>query len=174
MKRLPLWGWWVVLGAVQFAVPLTMIVQKEAVRDQGAELRLRLLPVDPADPFRGRYLALRFAVEEPGYDLPPGDSAPLFARFGRDAEGWDVIEGFTTDGKQPGVLRVERVRGSGNRIRVPWNRYFVNERRAPAIEDEVRRAMRPGADAPPVYATLRVAGGDAVITGLWIGERELK
>lgn len=174
MKRIPLWGWWVALGVVQLAVPLSMIVQKEIVHGQGTELRLRLQPVDPADPFRGRYLALRFAIEAGRYELPPGGNEPLFARFRRDAQGFDQIEGFTRDPGQPGVLKVEPVRGSRQHIRVPWNRYYVNEHRAPAIEDEVRRATRPGAESPPVYATLRVAGGDAVITGLWIGERELK
>lgn len=174
MKSVPLWAWWVALGLVQLAVPLSMIVQKEIVHGQGTELRLRLQPVDPADPFRGRYLALRFAIEDGRYDLPAGDDGPLFARFRRDAQGFDRIDGFTRDQAQLGVLKVERVRGLAGHIRVPWNRYYVNERRAPAIENEVRRAMRPGSDSPPVYATLRVAGGDAVITGLWIGERELK
>jgi uncharacterized membrane-anchored protein len=174
MKAPPTWIWWVVLGAVQLAVPLSLIVQKEFVQAQGSELRLRLQPVDPADPFRGRYLALRFLVEDGRYVLPPGNDGPLCARFRRDAQGFDQIDGFTRDPHEPGVLKVERVRGAADRVRVPWNRYYVNEQRAPAIEDEVRRATLPRADSPPVYATLRVAGGDAVITGLWIGGRELK
>lgn len=174
MKRIPIWGWWVLLGAVQFGVPLSMIIEKEFVREQGAELRLRLQPFDPADPFRGRYLALSFTIEGGRYGLPPVGRDPIFARFERGADGFDRVGGFTTNRDEPRVLRVERVRGSSDLIRVPWNRYFVNERRAPAIEDEVRRALRPGTNSPPVYATLRVAGGDAVITGLWIGERELK
>ncbi len=174
-KRVPLWVWWVALGALQFAVPLESIVRQEFVREQGTDWRLRLLPVDPADPFRGRYLALRFAIEDRSYALPaPGGPEPLYARLGRDAGGFGVIDGFTGDRTEPGVLRVERVRGAADRIRLPWNRYYVNERRAPAIEDEVRRAMQTGGRDPPVYATLRVAGGDAVITGLWIGDRELK
>ena len=91
MKRLPLWVWWAALGLVQLAVPLSMIVQKEIVHGEGTELRLRLQPVDPADPFRGRYLALRFAIEDGRYDLPADGKGPLFARFRRDAEGFDQI-----------------------------------------------------------------------------------
>jgi uncharacterized membrane-anchored protein len=173
MKPPARWVLWLVLGLVQVGVPVLMIVQKEAVMDRGVEIRLKLRPVDPADPFRGRYLALRYEVEERDYTLPEDPTAPLFALLETGEDGFAVIREITTDASFPGALRVERVTYDPARIRIPWNRYFVNEERAPLIEEEVRNATRNG-EGPPVYARLRIAGGDAVLTGLWIGERPLR
>jgi uncharacterized membrane-anchored protein len=49
--------------ALQLGVPAAMVLREEATLRGGAELRFRAGPVDPVDPFRGRYVALSLEIE---------------------------------------------------------------------------------------------------------------
>src|SRR5688572_18408385 len=46
----------------QLAVPASLIVKHERTRTSGTVWKFQTAPVDPADPFRGRYVQLAFAV----------------------------------------------------------------------------------------------------------------
>jgi len=52
-----------ILAIVQLAVPLSMINQREMTLRDGILYKFRAAPVDPADAFRGRYVALRIEDE---------------------------------------------------------------------------------------------------------------
>ncbi len=67
---------WIVLALAQLAVPAWMIVGEERVLRDGRQLKLQTRPVDPADFFRGRYVALGFAVEEVPRELVRGQFDP--------------------------------------------------------------------------------------------------
>ena len=53
----------VVVGLVQLAVAGGAIVKSELALRTGEAFRFRIQPVDPVDAFRGRYVAIRFAVD---------------------------------------------------------------------------------------------------------------
>ncbi len=53
----------VVVALVQLAVAGGAIVKSELALRTGEAFRFRIQPVDPVDAFRGRYVAIRFAVE---------------------------------------------------------------------------------------------------------------
>ena len=60
-------GLFLCLFAVQIAVPVYMIVNREKTLVLGKQFKFHTVPVDPYDAFRGRYVAL--AVQQ--------DSAPV-------------------------------------------------------------------------------------------------
>ena len=53
----------VIVALVQLAVAGNSIVQSELALRSGEAIRFQIQPVDPVDAFRGRYVAIRFAVD---------------------------------------------------------------------------------------------------------------
>ena len=78
-----------VVCLLQWTVPLGLIWQHQATLRTGTVYRFRTAPVDPVDPFRGRYVQLRFeAAQLPSSPLAwPEDGSPLFAPVTTDADG---------------------------------------------------------------------------------------
>src|SRR5690606_28051754 len=81
----------------QLAVPVMMIQGKEAVLREGRPFKFRTAPVDPADVFRGRYVALRFdwqtvpLVDNATYDY----GEKLFGLLDEDEKGFAKITALT-------------------------------------------------------------------------------
>ncbi len=187
MKRsFPSWLLWVLLGLLQLAVPASMVVKQEAILSQGTEYRFRLAPVDPGDPFRGRYLRLSFEVERKGYKLQTASafdkSQPLYAAISTDPEGFARIDALATTPPASPYLTIPAgshygYGGGDIHITIPFHRYFVNETRAKAIEKEanelLRRAQKEGRK-PGLYGTVRIKDGDGSLTGLWSEKGKLE
>ena len=49
-----------VVALVQLYVPAAMILEREEVLATGKAYKFRVAPVDPNDPFRGKYITLRY------------------------------------------------------------------------------------------------------------------
>lgn len=167
---------WLLLGCLMIAVPLAMIARKEHTLRAGQTLKFRLAPIDPSDPFRGRYMTLSFDVERGHYAIPPGeeseysDEGRAFARLGTDAEGFAKVEQILTSSPTDGspwlTVIVHRRQG---RIEMPFKRFYLNEEKAQAVENEARewlaadrQAGRPGS----VHAVVRLHQGEGVVTEL--------
>lgn len=161
------------LFLVQLAIPASMIAGREMTLRYGQGFRFRTAPVDPYDPFRGRFVALnldadsaplpkdqkinyrqqvlvRLAVDEAGFaycrDIvlkPPAEGAYLTARV----QSWDK----------------ERVR-----LRLPFDRYYAEEELAPEIERAYRAHSRRGKQE--AYITVRVRNGQGVLEELYIDD----
>ncbi|MBD3853743.1 MAG: GDYXXLXY domain-containing protein [Acidobacteria bacterium] len=54
-----------VVALVQLTVAGGAIVRSELALRTGEAFRFRIQPVDPVDAFRGRYVAIRFAIANP-------------------------------------------------------------------------------------------------------------
>jgi uncharacterized membrane-anchored protein len=89
MKKLPL----IFLGAliaVQFAVPLSMIRSRENILRNGELFSFKTRPIDPADPFQGRYvwLGIDGTIKNQIDQSVPLNSRPtVYATIESDTEG---------------------------------------------------------------------------------------
>jgi uncharacterized membrane-anchored protein len=160
----------------QLGLVVTSIADYEVTLAKGEPLRFALAPVDPADPFRGRYVALRFELEQLALPIPPGarwgGHAYLVLGTGEDgfAEARALQAAPPPDGP---YLRVEvfghyAPSASGGspheitRVGLPFDRYYTEESKAARIERLY--AARP--DPARTYAVVRVRGGRGVIESL--------
>jgi len=120
----------VALVAAQAVLPLTLIAWNEQALASGTHVTLRTAPVDPVDPFRGRYVTLNYEVSA----LPPGygPSAVVYVPL---TDAGDVWLGGTPSSTQPdeGVFIRGRVATSG-RIEFGIERYFTDEDEARRLE----------------------------------------
>jgi len=156
-----------VMVAAQLAVPAGMILDREATLRQGAVYRFRTQPVDPYDPFRGRYVWLRLepdsvpAAKGMGLD----DNLMAYAVLGTDADGFATVETLSDDRPEEGdYVRVHTYQYGAGDVYITWpiDRYYMEERLAP----EAERAHR--ADPAEAWAQVRVLRGKAVLEELYI------
>lgn len=165
----------VVCCVVQIAVPASMVLRHEATLAGGEIYRFRCAPVDPVDPFRGRYVALdfeqsRFAGAIPE-QLDAGSTA--YARLERDDEGFALIASLVAEPPDHGdymEVRIEYPSGDTTRLALPFDRYYMEESLAPEAES----AYRDRARGEQAWVEVRVREGHAVLEELYLGGRPIR
>jgi uncharacterized membrane-anchored protein len=172
MKKSSLVAIFIVVACLQLAVPASRIVLREYVLQTGTEFRFRTAPVDPADFFRGRYVALGFpsdrVTNEFAADFNSGQSA--YALITEDTNGFARVSAITADkpaGDNFFKTHVRYSRRSSVRFEYPFTRFYMKETLAPQAEKAYRDAIRR-ANSAPTYITVRVKMGLAVIEELYI------
>jgi hypothetical protein len=169
---------WIVLAVAQLALPAWTIVGEERILRQGRQIKLQTRPVDPADVFRGRYVALGFAVEEVPRALvrgefQHGDTGYLELREGPNgfaevvALHKEMPEGELVLRGEVNFLTPETVG-----IQLPFDRYYMDEHDAPQAEAVYReRALDEPQES---FVLLRVLRGRAAIEELYVGGKPVR
>lgn len=161
----------VLVAFAQLAVPGSLIWKREQTLRQGSVWKFRTAPVDPVDAFRGRYVALQFEVEtqqiSPPATASPGDT--IFVTLKANAEGFAEIDQVST--AKPAGDDFMTAELSGKTISLPFDKYWVTERDAPAAETAYRNLSRR--DKQNAFASVRVFRGDAVLEQLYLDNQPL-
>lgn len=173
------------LALIQLAVPASMIHKRATTLSEGALYRFASAPVDPADPFLGRYVVLSLAAER--LELPaseaktfrPGEA--VYLRIDTASDGFAVLSQPRRNRPDHGDYLRARVRwhdGDSLILRLPFDRYYMEEALAPEAEKAYWRAQQarllpaPAEDAPSppleTYISVRVRRGFAVIEELYL------
>lgn len=181
--------------AALLLLPVWQMVQAQAVWTHGTVYRFETEPVDPADAFRGRYIALAFKAArvevEKGFN--PDFGRKLYAVLGVDAAGFGKIERL--EAKKPSAGDFVKVRGlylqtedcgipvpakeppicqplekPVFRVEFPWDRFYMNEKAAPKAEEVYRSAQGTSKKA---WAVIRVRGGASAVEGVMLEGKPL-
>ncbi|MCK5769152.1 GDYXXLXY domain-containing protein [Algiphilus sp.] len=154
--------------AAQWALPVGQIVRLQGVIEHGTPYRFRTAPVDPADPFRGRYVALRFAAdriavpENADYDPDRRYYAPIAVADDGFAQLRRPLPAPPAHGDWLPVTVSARLDAGHVRVALPLDRFYLEEGLAPRAEALLRDAPETRA----VWADVRVRDGRAVIAAL--------
>jgi len=175
-KTLSILGLFSCLALIQIAMPVSMIVRREIVLCSGRQFRFRTAPVDPYDAFRGRYVALR--IEEGRAPIAGGvkliRNQKVYAHVKEDDKGFARIVSVGVvrpDGDAYIQAKVKYVRGTEVQLRLPFDRYYMDEKSAPAAEAAYRKHSRRG--SKDAYVTVRVKSGFAVVEELYVNEKPI-
>ena len=166
----------VAMAAVQLSVPAYMIYQRELTLKTGAPFKFRTAPVDPYDPFRGRYVTLRIEPEEakPPSGVTLGRNQTIYVSITENEDGFARVEAVSIAPPEQGdfiraKVRYERWRETKERmvyIRWPFDRYYLEESLAPEAERLYRQHSR--GEERDAYVVVRVRSGNAVLEELFI------
>ena len=161
----------VLVALIQLAVPGSLIWKREHTLRQGGVWKFRTAPVDPVDVFRGRYVALHFEAETQEISPPAnaGYSDTVYATLKQNAEGFAEIDQVAAT-KPAGDDFIE-AHLSGKTVSLPFDKYWVTERDAPAAETAYQNLSRRGNQN--AYVTVRVFRGDAAIEQLYLDNQPL-
>ena len=137
----------VVYFLILLAVPGYIIHNYYTVLSTGEAYKIEVGAYDPYDPFRGRYVAIR----------------PLLSELRWGAENIQLIK--NTDGFVVGVWENGDRTAAGYVDKFVLERYYLNEKTAPIVEERQRRAIE---ESDLMYVVIRVKNGGFVIEGLYI------
>jgi uncharacterized membrane-anchored protein len=167
----------VIVALVQLAVAGGAIYRSELALRTGEPFRFRIQPVDPVDTFRGRYVAIRFAVDR----APVADDFELrrgkhvFVPVEVDADGYAVFG--RADMEPPSSGSYLRLRAGmvapdedGKRrvwVRMAFGRFYMDEDLAPEAERAVWGGPRGRREAS---VSVRIRNGFGVIEELYIDD----
>ena len=163
--------------ACQLAAPASMILKRERVLAHGQAFKFRTAPVDPYDAFRGRYVALGFdqrSIAVPhGHDFARGQT--VHAVLVEDAEGFATLAGLRRDrpDAEPYLTtRIQYVGGNQVHLRLPFDRFYMDENEAPAAEQAYRQnSARSNRNA---YIQVRIEKGFGVIEDLYVDDAPIR
>jgi uncharacterized membrane-anchored protein len=136
-----------------------------SARVAGDELRLRVEPVDPIDPFRGAYVTLGYpdlrrndseSAEGGNGSMEDGESGAVYVSLKQEGDVW-VADEWSRE--RPSDGRYLRCDDRDWQIRCGIESYFLPQDEAAAVEQDVRDGE--------LVAVVKVDGrGNAAITGL--------
>jgi uncharacterized membrane-anchored protein len=173
----------VLTALAQFAIPLKMVYDSEMTSRHGTEYKFRTSPIDPSDPFRGKYITLDFADALVTIrDTNSIRHEEYYIYIKKDNEGFARV---TKLSRQPLDIpndffkaKVSSYNGKAN-IKFPFDRYYMEEGKAYEAETAYRDYNREDSLKKPAYALVAIKDGnsvlkDVIIDGMPIREFVLK
>ncbi len=187
MKKLPL----IVLGILivtQLAIPFSMIQSRENILHNGEIFKFITRPIDPADPFQGRYVRLGIQndyVSRPRnaeYDMKRRSA--VYAVLEADEDGFARFTSLMRERPATGQYLKTRYRGHrrrwddetkahifmGDRIDIPFDRFYMDEAKAPRAERLARESTR----STNCWVNVRILNGKAVIEDVFAEGQSLR
>ena len=167
----------IAVALVQLAVAGGAIVKFELALRTRDPFRFRIQPVDPIDAFRGRYVAIRFAVDR----APLADGAEVrssqhvFIPIEVDADGFASLGQADVDSPPERAymqLRAGAVTPDEDGkihvwVSMPFRRFYMDEDKAPDAERAVWSRRRGQRNAS---VSVRIRNGTGVIEELYIDD----
>jgi uncharacterized membrane-anchored protein len=165
----------IVVVLVQIYVPAKMILNREDILKTGTEFRFKTAPVDPNDPFRGKFINLHF--EETEIDIENESdwvyNETIYVIIEADDEGFARIQSVSKEepfgNKDYVKVKAGYVSGNGEKklsIDYPFNRFYMEESKAGAAEVSYRKSQ---VDTNQVtWALVSVKEGEAVLKDVLI------
>ncbi len=167
----------VLLVIAQLSVPTWMIASQENILNKGSVYKFKTVPVDPYDIFRGRYVALRtdqrFVKMQNSKNIARGHI--IYAMIANDSDGFAQVKSAMLDKPASGDYIKVKVRyKSGDMIHFnfPFDRYYMNEKKAPKAEVLYRSGSRR--EKQDAYVLIRILKGSALIEDLYVGGKSIK
>jgi uncharacterized membrane-anchored protein len=171
-----------ILVLAQWIVPVRLIAGKQKVLEKGNSWLFRTQPVDPTDPFIGKYIRLDFALSSYSTAHSPElvRGQDIFVLLRKDSTGFAAISELAE--KEPGhtadyiKARIESFyKGDDSlyniRIDFPFNEYYMEEYKAPKAEKIYNERVAKA--ELNTYAKVKIWKGDAVTEDVIIGDKPI-
>ena len=159
----------VVMCLAQLAVPGKMIADYERLARTGTEYKFKTEPIDPADPFRGKYITLSFFADHVHDTTDWSSGEVVNVVFKPDSAGFaDVDRLMREEPDGPYLQTTITYVDSGYEVYfdLPFDRFYMEESKAQPAEDAYRQANRD--TARTCYGLVHMGRGRAVITDVLI------
>jgi uncharacterized membrane-anchored protein len=182
MKRIPIIAL-IIVCIIQWIIPGKIIRAKENILSHGKVFRFRTEPIDPTNPFVGKYIRLRFKEDE--FPMPASENqldqrSEIFVMLQSDKDGYAKISGIVTEQPAAGVDFVKARVGYTSyekdnsytiHIIYPFEQFYMDEYKAPKAETQYRKSNMDSTQR--IYAAVSVLKGDAVIRDVMINDKPI-
>lgn len=165
----------VLLVVAQWYIPYSMIAGQENVLKNGKEYKFLTRPIDPTDPFRGKYVTLNFVNDYKEFNDTTlwNRHDPVYVLLKENNFGFAEIDALLHEAPSSGdyiETRIARVSRYETPYRVevfyPFNKFFMEEKKAPEAERTYNDSNSK--DDQTVYALVNVKDGKTALKDLVI------
>jgi uncharacterized membrane-anchored protein len=176
MKTIYLFILFVVLALIQLSVPAAMVFKNQSVLNSGTAYKFKTRPIDPTDPFRGKYITLSFDMNKATTtDTLWQNSTDIYVYLKTDSLGYAAVKSvspFKTNTDDDFVIA--QTYGYYQKSNVidfmlPFDRFYMEESKAYPAEMAYRKASRQGL-ANNTYALVYVKNGYSVLEDVFIND----
>lgn len=172
----------IIIAIIQLAIPASIVFRGEKIIANGREYKFKTAPVDPNDPFRGKYIALRFEANHYKlYDSITWEKdKPVYVSLKNDMDGFAEISYISEDKPNEGVdYIIAKVEWSDAErystlvyVQYPFNRYYMEESKSLKAEQIYRESLSD--TTKNTYALVTIKQGSAVLKDVMINDTPLK
>lgn len=178
MKRITI-ALFLIMCLAQWFVPAKMIYDSESIMRKGMQYRFKTLPVDPSDPFRGKYITLNFEANSislpDSADWKPGEK--VYVSFTTDTAGFAKAEAIYRE--EPLVehyLETTVDYTTTNQpfrvfFKIPFSRYYLEESKASKAEQAYWSSLRDSTQV--AYGLVSIGAGTAILKDVMINEKSI-
>ena len=163
----------------QIYVPAGIIADREILLSEGKEFKFKCAPVDPSDPFRGKYITLNFEENSFTTDNDNWDyNEDVYLTFKNNSEGFSEIESAAKEKPETGSDYLKlKTNGFSPEIKklhinYPFDRYYLNETKAPKTEELYNSSLIDSNNV--TYATIAIKDGEGAIKNLFINDKPIE
>jgi uncharacterized membrane-anchored protein len=163
----------IVTALLQLAVPVKMIFDSEMTERYGSEYKFKTVPIDPTDPFRGKYITLNYDISSfPTTDTTYAGGEQIYLALKKDNEGFAQIASISHEAP-PGdadyiIAEVSHNYGGNVNFEFLFNRFYMDEGKAAEAETSYAQYSTDTIIAKPAYALVAVKDGSAVVKNVII------
>ncbi len=166
----------VVMLALQLYVPISMIFSLETIVKKGGDYKLLMTPIDPNDPFRGKYLILNFNPSTLALAKELFDYDELaYVQFVENAAGFHeaalISKEIPQNTSQYLEVKVQYQNGDTVFFNYPFDRFYVDEFKAKDAETYYFESLAD--TSTNCYANVAIYNGKAVVKDVYINETPL-
>ncbi len=174
MKKIHIFIIFILVVLAQLFIPSQMIFNRESILEDGTAYRFKTQPIDPTDPFRGKYITLRYEISS----ITTSDSLwitneDVYIYLKKDSLGFakvaKVSKHLLKDDKDYIIAKVGWYYSHQLNVNLPFDRFYMEESKAKPAEDTFREAQR---DSLPnnIYALVYIKDGEAVLDNVFIND----
>ncbi len=180
MKTIHIFLIFIAVVLLQLFVPAKMIFDREDVLKTGTVYKFKTQPVDPSDPFRGKYVTLNYeldSAETMDSTLQRGDKILVYLET--DSLGFAKLHSVSRIEKSIDKDYVEakvqwyNSKKNSVRFQLEFNRYYMEESKAKPAEDIYRKYNRRLDTINKTYAIVAVKKGKAVLKDVFINDKSI-
>lgn len=161
----------IAMALVQIYVPAKMIMDRELILKEGKSFLFKAAPIDPNDPFRGKYITLSYEINRIKVDPKDWVSGePVYLLLATDAEDFanvlSVSKSPPADTADYLLTTVDYLSSDELVVDLPFDRFYMEESKAPGAERVYSQSLL---DASKVtYALVKIRDGQAVLADVLI------
>ncbi|HUH28355.1 GDYXXLXY domain-containing protein [Gelidibacter sp.] len=173
MKTIYIFLMFLVVVVAQIFVPAQLIFDQNKVLSKGVPYKFKTQPVDPSDPFKGKYIRLNFeANTAPSKDSTWSFGTPIYVGLGTDSLGFAKVDAISRELVEDSNFIKAKVDWYDLQDKIvhfsfPFDTFYMNETKAYDAELAYFEAQR---DSLPnnTYAVVYVLHGKAVLDNVFI------
>jgi uncharacterized membrane-anchored protein len=171
----------IVVALAQLYVPFKMIFDREEILKTGTEYKFSTAPIDPSDPFRGKYIILSYkdnviAVKD---EKSWATGETVYVSLVKDEAGFAKIASVSKekpfenkDFVKAEVSAVSSDRTNKLTLYYPFDRYYMEESKA--YDAELIYAKSAQDSTQIAYALVSIKEGEAVLKDVLINGTPIK